>query len=69
LSIIKRAIYSDPLARVITALLCLSSVWFSASFLLWKLELIDSGFAGMAIYIGAFIGSIFDFHLFNYGSV
>jgi hypothetical protein len=65
-SIIKNVIYSDPIARVITALLCLMSIWFSVSFLLWKFGVTDSNLSGMLAYIGAFIGFIVDSYLFNY---
>ncbi len=66
MSVIKSVIYSEPIARLVTAILCLTSVWFSVSFLLWKFEVTESNLAGMLVYFGAFIGFIVDSHLFNY---
>lgn len=66
MGVIKNLVCSEPLARLITATLCLASVWFSVSFLLWDFGLTDSNVAGMLVYFGAFIGFIVDSLLFNY---
>jgi len=66
LSIIKSVIYSESIARLVTAILCLTSVWFSILFLLWKFEVTDSNSSGVLVYLGALIGFFVDSYLFNY---